>query len=116
MQFECIFSWGFGDSLRQSRLPGYPFRLLTAFAATLPLLSLRDIFPRPGEVGPQGDGFSGGWKLCGSAERRPLGGAVAQRLRGYKKAPPSGELSSVCETERVRPPASQNHRLSRWLE
>ena len=24
--------------------------------ATLPLLSLRDIFPRPGEVGPQGDG------------------------------------------------------------
>ena len=42
-----------GDSLRQSRLPWYPFRLLTAFAATLPLLSLRDIFPRPGEVGPQ---------------------------------------------------------------
>ena len=36
MQFECIFSWGFGDSLRQSRLPGYPFRLLTAFAATFP--------------------------------------------------------------------------------
>ena len=82
MQFECIFSWGLGDSLWQSRLPGYPFRLLTAFAATLPLLSLRDIFPRPGEVGPQGDGFSGGGKLCGSAERRPLGGAVAQRLRG----------------------------------
>ena len=25
---------------------------------------------------PQGDGFSGGGKLCGSAERRPLGGAV----------------------------------------
>ena len=25
--------------------------------ATLPLLSLRDIFPPPGEVGPQGDGF-----------------------------------------------------------
>ena len=25
-----------GDSLRQSRLPGYPFRLLTAFAATFP--------------------------------------------------------------------------------
>ncbi len=25
--------------------------------ATLPLLSLRDIFPRPGEVGPQGDGL-----------------------------------------------------------
>ena len=25
-----------GDSLRQNRLPGYPFRLLTAFAATFP--------------------------------------------------------------------------------
>ena len=25
-----------GDSLRQSRLPWYPFRLLTAFAATFP--------------------------------------------------------------------------------
>ena len=24
---------------------------------------------------PQGDGFSGGGKLCGNAERRPLGGA-----------------------------------------
>ena len=32
---------------------------------------------------PQGDGFSGGGKLCGSAERRPLGGAVAQRLKGF---------------------------------
>ena len=36
MQFECIFSWSFGNSLRQNRLPGYPFRLLTAFAATFP--------------------------------------------------------------------------------
>ncbi len=53
-----------------------PFRLLTAFAATLPLLSLRDIFPRRGEAGPQGDGFSSGGKLFGSAERRPLGGAA----------------------------------------
>ena len=93
------------DSLRQSRLPWYPFRLLTAFAATLPLLSLRDIFPRPGEVGPQGDGFSGGGKLCGSAERRPLGGAVAQRLRGYKKALPLGELAR--ERLRVRPPTNK---------
>ena len=36
MQSECIFSWGFGDSLRQNRLPWYPFHLLTAFAATFP--------------------------------------------------------------------------------
>ena len=36
----------------------YPFRLLPLVAATLPLLSLRDIFPRPGEVGPQGDGLT----------------------------------------------------------
>ena len=61
----------------------YPFRLAASRQATLPLLSLRDIFPRPGEVGPQGDGFSSGGKLCGSAERRPLGGAGAQRLRGF---------------------------------
>ena len=38
--------------------------------------------PGAGEVVPQGDGFSGGGKLYGSTERRPLGGAVAQRLRG----------------------------------
>ena len=46
---------------------------------TLPLLSLRDIFPRPGEVVPQGDGFSGGEKVSGSAIRRPLGGAGCER-------------------------------------
>ena len=28
---------------------------------------------------PQGDGFSGGGKLCGSAKRRPLGGAGCER-------------------------------------
>ena len=43
--------------------------------ATLPLLSLRDIFPRPGEVSPQGDGFRSGGKVSGIAQRRPLGGA-----------------------------------------
>ena len=53
----------------------YPFRLFPLVAATLPLLSLRDIFPRPGEVGPQGDGFSGGGKVSDIAIRRPLGGA-----------------------------------------
>ena len=47
----------------------YPF-VIACGDATLPLLSLRDIFPRPGEVGPQGDGFSGGVAI-----RRPLGGA-----------------------------------------
>ena len=31
---------------------------------------------------PKGAAFRGGGKLCGSTERRPLGGAVAQRLRG----------------------------------
>ena len=53
-----------------------PFHLILLVAATLPLLSLRDIFPRPGEVGPQGDGFSGNDKVSGTAQRRPLGGAV----------------------------------------
>ena len=33
----------------------YPFRLLPLVAATLPLLSLRDIFPRPGEDVTAGD-------------------------------------------------------------
>ena len=31
--------------------------VITYGDATLPLLSLRDIFPRSGEVGPQGDGL-----------------------------------------------------------
>ena len=57
----------------------YPFRLAASRQATLPLLSLRDIFPRPGEVGPQGDGFSGGGKVSGIAIRRPLGGAGCER-------------------------------------
>ena len=56
-----------------------PFRLAASRQATLPLLSLRDIFPRPGEVGPQEDGFSGGDKVSGSAIRRPLGGAGCER-------------------------------------
>ena len=33
---------------------------------------------------PAGEGFSGSDKVSGSAQRLPLGGAVAQRLRGYK--------------------------------
>ena len=33
--------------------------------------------------------------------------------RQMQKAPPSGELSSVCETERVRPHYKQNHRSIR---
>ena len=68
---------------------GYPFRLLPLAAATLPLLSLRDIFPRPGEVGPQGDGFSGGGKVFGTAQRRPLGGA------GERSEPEGGWLGGL---------------------
>ena len=46
----------------QSGLPGrYPFRLLTAFAATF----------------PKGTAFGGGGKVSGIAQRRPLGGAGA---------------------------------------
>ena len=33
---------------------------------------------------PAGEGFSGSDKVSGSTQRLPLGGAVAQRLRGYK--------------------------------
>ena len=56
-------------------MPGSTPSVIACGDATLPLLSLRDIFPRPGEVGPQGDGFRGGGKVSGVAIRRPLGGA-----------------------------------------
>ena len=46
----------------QSCLPReYPFRLLTAFAATF----------------PKGTAFGGGGKVSGIAQRRPLGGELA---------------------------------------
>ena len=54
---------------------------------------------------PKGTAFRGGGKLCGSTERRPLGGAVAQRLRGYKRrseksvkaiAPTGAALAFLC--------------------
>ncbi len=64
------------DDFEDDPLREHPFRLAAARQSTLPLLSLRDIFPRPGEVGPQGDGFSGSGKVSGTAQRRPLGGAV----------------------------------------
>ena len=40
----------------------YPLSLATL--DRFPLLSLRDIFPRPGEVSPQGDAFGQCLKLC----------------------------------------------------
>ena len=91
---SVFFHGVWGNSLRQSRLPGYPFRLLTAFAATLPLLSLRDIFPRSGEVGPQGDGFSSGGKFCGIAIRLSLwGNCRRRRLRGSFPTPPREKVN-----------------------
>ena len=52
--------------------------------ATHPLLSPTvTSSPGAGEVGPQGDGFSNGGKVSGIAQRRPLGGAGTQRLRGF---------------------------------
>ena len=57
MQFECIFSWSFGNSLRQNRLPWYPFRLLTAFAATF----------------PKGTAFGAAAKFPATAKAVPLG-------------------------------------------
>ena len=43
-----------------SALRGHPFRLLTTFAATF----------------PKGTAFGSGGKVLGTAQRRPLGGAV----------------------------------------
>ena len=71
-----------GDSLRQNRLPGYPFRLLTAFAATfpkgtaelpqakfapeIPPQSLRD-------SSPKGTPFGAAVKFLATAKAVPLG-------------------------------------------
>ena len=45
---------------------------------------------------PKGTAFGGGSKVSGIAQRRPLGGAGAQRLRGFlPKFPLSGELSAT---------------------
>ena len=44
---------------------------------------------------PKGTAFRGGGKLCGSTERRPLGGAVAQRLRGFESAEPEKRLKDL---------------------
>ena len=89
----CIRLSGGNHCRGGKKLGMYPFRLAASRQATLPLLSLRDIFPRPGEVGPQGDGFSGGGKVSGIAIRRPLGGAGCERSE---------------QTEGVRPPQASS--------
>ena len=52
---------------------------------------------------PQGDGFSGGGKLCGSAERRPLGGAAerseAEGVFCAQKSPGGRVLSGEERTD-----------------
>ena len=90
-----------------------PFRLLPLVAATFPkgtanplshLAALDASSPEGGDNPfrhrlrryhlPQGDGFSGGGKVCGSAKRLPLGGAGALApegvtppvKRGFRKA------------------------------
>ena len=75
----CIRLSGVYHCRGGKKLEMYPFRLAASRQATLPLLSLRDIFPRNGEVVPQGDGFSSGGKVSGIAIRRPLGGAGCER-------------------------------------
>ena len=47
--------------------------------ATLPLLSLRDIFPRPGEVSPQGGAFGCAGNFTATAKSRPLGEGGCER-------------------------------------
>ena len=61
-----------------------PLRLLTAFASTLPLLSLRDIFPRRGgSLSSKGEALAKpqalrfDWKLCRYAKGSPFGRAGA---------------------------------------
>ena len=64
----------------------YPFRLAASRQATLPLLSLRDIFPRPGEVFP----LRGSFSLFSDKES--------------KTSPFRGRWPRAAMTERVRPP------------
>ena len=45
------------------------------------MLPLIRLLPR--RLPPAGEGFSGSGKVSGGTKRLPLGGAVAQRLRGY---------------------------------
>ena len=44
-----------------------------------PFVTCGDIFPRPGEVGPQGDAFGRCRKLCRHHESRPLGEGGCER-------------------------------------
>ena len=63
-------------------------------ASLRPHPALRATFPRPVE------GFSGSGKVSGSTAKfagvpLPLGGAVAQRLRGFKSAEPEKRLKDL---------------------
>ena len=74
--------------------------------ATLPLLSPTvTSSPGAGEVGPQGDGFRGGDKVSGIAQRPPLGELARRKpwMRGYrvKSSPFRGSWRAA--PERVQP-------------
>ena len=73
---------------RRKRCAGdYPFRLAASRQATLPLLSLRDIFPRSGGSRPS----------RGRLQRR------RETLRQHQKASPWGSWLCVAKTEGVFP-------------
>ena len=78
--------------MKKEKLPLWTVGVLAlsvTYGATLPLLSLRDIFPRPGEVGPQGDANP----LRRYRASSPEGGAFTHLPVSADKAPPSGELA-----------------------
>ena len=65
--------------LERESLAGTPSVLPLRVKPHSPFCRCATSSPGAGEVVPQGDGFSGGEKVSGSAIRRPLGGAGCER-------------------------------------
>ena len=95
MQSECIFSWGFAETPSGK----------AACRGTPSVCSLRSQPPSP-------RGRLQWWRETLRQRRKasPWGSCRAA-TEGVQKAPPSGDLSSVCETERVRPPTNKTELL-----
>ena len=74
--------------MKKEKLPLWTVGVLAlsvTYGATLPLLSLRDIFPRSG----------------GSLSSKGEALAKRETLRGLPRAPTLGELANECEPERA---------------
>ena len=73
VQVQCLLS-------RQLPLPSCRF----ASSHTPPFVATRHLPPERGKSSLKGTVYCGDGKVPGGAQRLPLGGAVAQRLKGYE--------------------------------